>query len=197
MKKNLTSRLMALVLVIVSLFSISAVALADTTKYVNVTPNVNFRKTPGGALIDRIPYGASVTEHSTLTYNNELWSYVTYNTQTGYVMSKFLSSTAPGGDSSNLHPTTAAQAFGTYTLQSGQTSYYIKNVQMALNHLGYNAGVLDGKFGTNTLNAVIAFQTQNTLQKIDGKVGPETRAKLWELAHEYLQRNGVLSLNNN
>ena len=148
-------------------------------------------------MIDRIPYGASVTEHSTLTYNNELWSYVTYNTQTGYVMSKFLSSTAPGGDSSNLHPTTAAQAFGTYTLQSGQTSYYIKNVQMALNHLGYNAGVLDGKFGTNTLNAVIAFQTQNTLQKIDGKVGPETRAKLWELAHEYLQRNGVLSLNNN
>ena len=68
---------------------------------------------------------------------------------------------------------------------------------MALNHLGYNAGVLDGKFGTNTLNAVIAFQTQNTLQKIDGKVGPETRAKLWDLAHEYLQRNGVLSLNNN
>lgn len=100
MKKSLIKRLMALALVIVSVFSVAAVAFADTTKYVNVTPNVNFRKSPGGDLIDRIPYGAAVTEHSTSYSGGEEWSYVTYNKTNGYVMTKFLSPNSPSGGSS-------------------------------------------------------------------------------------------------
>ncbi len=191
MKKSFIKRLVALALVIVSVFAVTAVAFADTTKYVNVTPNVNFRKTPGGALIDRIPYGAAVTEHSTSYSGNEQWSYITYNRTTGYVMTKYLSTTDPNGG--NTHPTSQSQAFGTYTLRQGQTSYYVKNLQLALNDLGYGAGTADGIFGSNTLAAVQDFQTDNGLT-VDGLVGSATKECLWNLAGDYLEDEGVMSL---
>lgn len=195
MKKSFIKRLVALALVIVSVFSISAVAMAETVKYVNVTPNLNFRETPGGDLIDRIPYGAAVTEHSTSYHNGTQWSYITYNGDTGYVMTKYLSVTDPdgNGNSSDNHPTSQSQAFGSYTLREGQTSYYVKNLQLALNHLGFNAGTADGIFGSGTLSAVEAFQEANDLT-VDGLVGSGTKGELWSQAGDYLEDYGVMGL---
>lgn len=191
---KILKKLIALALVLASVMSISAVALADTTMYVNVTPNVNFRQSPGGALIDRIPYGAAVTQHSTSTVNGVKWSYVTYNGTKGYVQSQYLSSTRPGG--STGHPTSEIDAFGKYTLQKGQTSYYVMNLQMALNQCkltGISTLKVDGVFGSGTLEAVKKFQEKHNLT-VDGLVGSATKAKLWELQGEYLSDNGVMSM---
>lgn len=185
MKKFIT-----LVLAILTLTAICVPAMAAVTKYVTATPNVNFRETPGGDLIDRIPYGASVSEHSTSTVNGVKWSYVTYNGDDGYVQTQYLSTTRP---TSSSHPTTQSQAFGSYTLKKGQTSYYVKNLQIALNHLGFNAGSEDGIFGSGTLTAVNNYQKAKGLTA-DGLVGSGTKSALWSDASSYLKMYGVMAL---
>lgn len=55
----------------------------------------------------------------------------------------------------------------------------IKLVQTALKEAGLNPGVIDGKMGTKTKNAVMAFQNASGL-KADGKIGYKTLVKLNE-----------------
>lgn len=189
MKKSIFTRILAIALVAMSIMAVAIPAMAaDVVRYVNVTPNLNFRETPNGDLIDRIPYGASVVQHSVSTVSGTKWSYITYNSVNGYVMTKYLTDTAV-----TTHPQNSTQAFGSYTLQQGQTSYYVKNLQLALKHGGYMTGSADGIFGSQTYNAVIAFQTAKGLTA-DGLVGPATRAKLWSLYGTWLQSNGVMAL---
>lgn len=59
------------------------------------------------------------------------------------------------------------------TLTLGSTGPNVKLVQSLLNKLGYNAGLVDGKFGSQTRLAVIAFQRSYGLVP-DGIVGPAT-----------------------
>ncbi|MEG1678410.1 MAG: peptidoglycan-binding domain-containing protein, partial [Clostridia bacterium] len=122
--------------------------------------------------------------------SGETWSYITYNGTNGYVMTKFLSSTPPSGGSA---PQNQSQAFGSYTLKQGQTSYYVKNLQLALRHAGYLNDSADGIFGTNTYNAVVSFQSAKGLT-VDGLVGSGTKTKLWELYGSWLMSNGVMGL---
>jgi len=58
----------------------------------------------------------------------------------------------------------------------------VKRVQEALHELGYDLGKWgpDGWYGTDTRDAVVAFQKKEGL-KVDGKVGRETWAKLDEV----------------
>lgn len=74
--ETIMKKFVALVLAILTLTALCVPAMAAVTKYVTATPNVNFRQTPGGSLIDRIPYGASVSEHSTSAVSGVTWSYV-------------------------------------------------------------------------------------------------------------------------
>lgn len=53
----------------------------------------------------------------------------------------------------------------------------IKQIQCLLTYLGYNPGTVDGINGPNTTAAVLAFQTQEALEK-DGRPGPATQAAL-------------------
>jgi len=55
----------------------------------------------------------------------------------------------------------------------------VANVQKALAAAGFNPGPIDGKMGTQTRNAVIAFQKSRGL-KADGIVGPLTSAALFK-----------------
>lgn len=50
-------------------------------------------------------------------------------------------------------------------------------IQTALKNLGLYAGVIDGKIGPKTKEAIREFQRQNQLV-VDGKVGPKTWAVL-------------------
>ena len=58
---------------------------------------------------------------------------------------------------------------------------YVRNLQTRLNYLGYNAGSVDGRFGTNTKNAVMALQQNAGAYfnlAVDGKVGDQTKEAL-------------------
>lgn len=54
---------------------------------------------------------------------------------------------------------------------------YVKGIQYVLNCLGYNAGAVDGIFGEQTTDAVIAFQDRRGLT-VDGIVGKTTYYEL-------------------
>lgn len=70
---------------------------------------------------------------------------------------------------------------GSKTLKKGSTGDRVKGLQQALNDLGFRAGKIDGIFGSNTDQAVRAFQRAAKewypeVGSDDGKVGPNTRA---------------------
>ncbi len=71
-------------------------------------------------------------------------------------------------------------------LKNGSTGEAVTKVQTRLQELGYYTGELDGQFGSGTNTAVSLFQAQHGL-KIDGAVGPETSAALFDAnAQPYL-----------
>jgi len=59
------------------------------------------------------------------------------------------------------------------TLSSGSSGNAVYALQRLLLNAGYSPGTIDGAFGTNSKNAVIAFQGAKGLTK-DGIVGPNT-----------------------
>lgn len=59
------------------------------------------------------------------------------------------------------------------TLAFGSVGPNVKLIQSLLNKIGYNAGPIDGVFGSLTRQAVISFQRNNGLSP-DGVVGPAT-----------------------
>ncbi|HCY26300.1 TPA: hypothetical protein DIC38_01290 [Candidatus Nomurabacteria bacterium] len=63
------------------------------------------------------------------------------------------------------------------TLRYGMSGDDVKELQKYLNTHGYESGLVDGKFGPKTRQAVIKFQIANSLVG-DGIIGPLTRAKL-------------------
>ena len=63
------------------------------------------------------------------------------------------------------------------TLRRGDRGEDVKVLQRALKRAGYDAGTIDGIFGSRTETAVRAFQRANGLT-VDGIVGPRTWAAL-------------------
>lgn len=62
-------------------------------------------------------------------------------------------------------------------LKKGNKGTQVKALQILLKGYGYNCGAIDGDFGANTYNQVIAFQSKNNLEA-DGIVGTNTWNKL-------------------
>lgn len=63
-------------------------------------------------------------------------------------------------------------------LSMGSFGYKVSALQIMLNGLGYNCGEVDGEFGTNTRNAVVAFQRDNGVS-CTGTVDEKTWALLF------------------
>ena len=63
------------------------------------------------------------------------------------------------------------------TIRYGSTGRLVRYLQFLLKIRGYSVGSVDGIFGRNTQNAVIAFQQANNLTP-DGIVGPQTWNRL-------------------
>jgi Flp pilus assembly protein TadD len=59
----------------------------------------------------------------------------------------------------------------------------IKQVQIALKNAGYYSGAIDGKLGSQTRDAIKAFQRANNLLA-DGRVGKKT----WSLLRDHLYK---------
>ena len=101
---------------------ITPIPTVQTYQALVVTPggSLNLRETAGsgGKVIAQIPYGAWVT----VSAKGDTWSSVTYNGQSGYVMSQYLSFGAPAPTPA---PTSAPTAAPTVqpTVQNGETAY--------------------------------------------------------------------------
>lgn len=65
-------------------------------------------------------------------------------------------------------------------IRSGATGTNVKEIQKALNYLGFSCGTADGIYGTKTKATIIKFQKQYKLV-VDGIYGPKTCAKMKEL----------------
>ncbi len=70
------------------------------------------------------------------------------------------------------------------TLSQGSVGPDVRLVQSLLNRIGYNAGAVDGVFGSQTYQAVTAFQRNNGLTA-DGVIGPATWNVLDRLLRGY------------
>ena len=70
-----------------------------------------------------------------------------------------------------------ALELGDRLLKKGMVGDDVKELQERLDKANYSAGGADGKFGSNTENAVMAFQHDNGLE-VDGIVGEKTVAAL-------------------
>lgn len=75
----------------------------------------------------------------------------------------------------------AALAATYKTLKNGDRGDSVKQMQTALNALGYSTNGVDGKFGSGTENAVRLFQKANGLKE-DGKAGNQTLTLLYQMA---------------
>jgi len=81
---------------------------------------------------------------------------------------------------------TVQAAVGDTLLRFGSTGSDVVELQTELNYLGYNVGIVDGIFGSNTQAAVKDFQTAQSLSS-DGIVGPITGKQLNSL---YITKDG-------
>ncbi len=72
-----------------------------------------------------------------------------------------------------------AAGLGERILWRGMEGEDVQLMQRRLYQLGYYLGEIDGVFGLGTRTAVYGFQRAHKLEKVDGKVGPETIARMF------------------
>ena len=86
-----------------------------------------------------------------------------------------------GGVQTDLTSPTSTPFTGTITsdiLRPGSEGTEVMQLQQRLKELGYYTGSVDGKYGTNTSNAVKSFQSANKLQA-DGVAGITTKEAIY------------------
>lgn len=72
-----------------------------------------------------------------------------------------------------------AAGLGERILMRGMSGDDVELVQRRLYELGYYQESVDGIYGLKTRSAVYAFQRAHGLEKVDGKVGPQTIARMF------------------
>lgn len=73
----------------------------------------------------------------------------------------------------------AAAGLGERILMRGMEGEDVRLLQRRLYQLGYYLGKIDGVFGLGTRTAVYGFQRAHKLEKIDGKIGPESIGRMF------------------
>ena len=199
-------RIIALALVVISIFAVAIPAMAAvTTGYYN-TAAVHLRSTIGGVSLGLAHEGTTCDILDTSTdssgrqwYKVKITSHTSnggvdlYN-KTGWSWKQYI--TVSGGSAPSSHPQNMDEAFGPagVYLQVGSSGKYVRNLQMALNHINHsNFDIdVDGDFGQATLGAVERFQQiWMGEDEPDGIVGNETKTRLWYLAGDHLMQNGI------
>ena len=158
--------------------------------YVTSTPFARLRSDESTKLpyLAKMPQGSQITVLSTNSVGEESWSYIDYNGQLGYCLTKLLGYDNPFEEGVR-NPLTLDTAFGTNLLQRGNyfIDPYVKNLQLCLIYGGYLSSDpgADGLFGSATQKALAAFQRAHGLDPV-GYAGKTTKAKLWQQYASFL-----------
>lgn len=163
MKRSFMKRLVALALVIVSVFSVSVVSFAETINGIYNTNSVNLRLRPGSSSIGQVNINSTCTVHGYRDVNGERWYKVTItsgnlNNKKGWSLASFITVSNPNAVPFYSYTNNPTRAFGYSNLQQGSAGNYVRNLQVCLKAKGYNIAI-DGDFGPATLAAVKAYQT--------------------------------------
>lgn len=123
--------------------------------------NMRSRAAVSSSRITVIPQGASVTVLGV----EGSFAKITYNGRTGYAMTAYLNMKKIVEESATPAPTAnlggGMEDSGYVTLRKGDIGSAVKALQSALKELGFLSGAVDGKFGSGTEKALIAFQKAN------------------------------------
>lgn len=174
-------KIAAICLIIVSLVAACVPAFAETR---DVSPGYVRMTGPTAYIYSDMTTGSRKVlnvngKHVNFFYNTgtPYWASARYETTEG-TWSGYVPLT--GMDISLVHLRNSL--FTNYTLKSGDRGTGVKWLQSFLYNAGYNPGSIDGIWGTNTQNAVIAFQRAKGL-KVDGLAGKDTKDKLLEVTN--------------
>ena len=186
---KLINRSVALMLAIALLISMIPEAVAASYTGTINEDKVFFRLRPNtnSSYHYQLKKGTKVT----VTGTSGNFYAVTYNGDKGYVMKKFVTlpnsalkalngTTDASGSSSKYASAKSISALGNppdYT-QKGSSGDSVEKLQQALKIKGYFNGVVDGKYGDITVNAVKAYQKANGLSQT-GKADYATIMKLF------------------
>ena len=135
-----------------------------TTK-TKVKVNLRASRSVRSTLLRHIPAGAEITVNSVSTKSG--WASVEYGKYSGYVKSEYIVLKEVKKIRETPTPTPVPtlspeeDAGGYQILQKGSEGKDVTALQEALIELGFLKGQPDGKFGSGTERAVIAFQTKN------------------------------------
>lgn len=134
-------------------------------------------------------YGVKVTKYVKGSYGTG------YVGLTGYAQASYIT----GTPASPSIPTSWQEAFGASGyLQQGDRGIYVQNAQKCLIYLEFLNDDADGVFGAKTFQAVWDFQFAHrgtlcdnfeTLDGVDGILGPRSKALLFQLGSAAFQNN--------
>lgn len=174
-------RFVALFLVVLTLLGTCTTALAATRNvdisYINIKDtgrHYMYSQMSTSSSVVREVTGLNFVQFAFLTNGNPYWANAMYETSSGTWSGYVLLSSL---DITRVH--LRNMFFTNYTLQAGDHGTAIMWLQTYLNVLAYNAGSVDGIWGSNTTNAVRQFQEDKGLS-VDGLVGNSTTDKLFE-----------------
>lgn len=135
------------------------------TTVTKVKVNLRSARSVRSTLLRHIPAGAEITVNSVSAKSG--WASVDYGKYSGYVKSEYIVLKEVKKIKPTATPTPVAtlspeeDAGGYQILQKGSSGKDVTALQEALIELGFLKGTPDGKYGSGTEKAVIAFQTKN------------------------------------
>lgn len=169
----------AAALMIAAMLLADGAALAEEypfAAFATATAKIRQRPADTAPLVTDVPEGDAVL----VTGVTGDYYIVAYEGKTGYALRKYFSTTGgenvlPEGENNNPVVTDSPYLL----LSSGSTGDHVTALQEALKELGFYAGTVDGKFGTGTRSAVLAFQDMNGLYET-GTADAATQTLLFE-----------------
>jgi peptidoglycan hydrolase-like protein with peptidoglycan-binding domain len=156
--------------------------LSDITDYpyeTTTTAKVKMRRkaNASASVILVIPKSA-IIKVSSVTASE--FAKVTYSGKTGYVMTDYINLASAVATPTPIPETTIEPEATKYpVLQFGDTGTFVTALQEALTELRYYKNTVDGKYGSGTKTAVLAFEKKNKLEQ-DGIADPDLLYLLFE-----------------
>ncbi len=177
MRTCLLRRVPALILALVCCLSLLP-GRAETyplTAYTTASLRLRQQPSTSASVLLTIPSGDMVL----ITGESGTYYIVSYEGTQGYAQKQYLTVVEGGVNLPAVTPAPASTTAIYPVLYNGSTGEAVIALQEALKELGFLSGAADGKFGSGTRAAVLAFQAMNGLGQT-GTADGETQALLYE-----------------